>query len=414
VRLLVEPFLGASGAPFHHPAQARPGFVMRMTRGPTDGCINFDVDGDDTTATVQIALNEPGEYKGGRSCFFVNDQLHVVERPAGTVCRHPPQVLHAVTALTEGTIKSLFVVDASQDQGADDATQATADHVTAFAAARVALKAHFSRQPHASLCAVCQEHESHPMLLPCGHMCECAAMTSETQAPPRLRECLETLLEHLGPAEQRALAATSRGYRAAVAQVYEACPDTFEALVGAPGAWTAAALEELGAISARAARLPELRLNLARAVDACGRVRVRTVGWHGFSRISFAHAGAACDLGDDFLRDCAADEVDYAGCTGVARAGDGWMSRSRIDRVRYEDLGALAAVGDRWMAYCAALATPDFAGLGALAAVGREWMAHCPARDAPMGAYRPDGHFLAALRRGRRALEQARRGPLNT
>jgi hypothetical protein len=40
-------------------------------------------------------------------------------------------------------------------------------------------------------------------------------MTSETRAPPRFGECLETLLEHLGPAEQRALAATSRGYRAA-------------------------------------------------------------------------------------------------------------------------------------------------------------------------------------------------------
>jgi hypothetical protein len=210
-------------------------------------------------------------------------------------------------------------------------------------------------------------------------------MTDETQGPPpRLGECLETLLEHLGPAEQRALAATSRGYRATVARVHEVCPDTFEALVGAPGAWVPASFAELGAIDTQRGGLrPQLLLSLARVVDAAGRVRVPTSGWRGFRRISFAHAGAARDRGDDFLQECAADEVDYAGCTGVSRVGDGWMRGSRIDSVRYAGLDALAAVGDGWVTYCAALAAPCFAGLAALAAVGDDWMSSCASLTAP-------------------------------
>jgi hypothetical protein len=213
-------------------------------------------------------------------------------------------------------------------------------------------------------------------------------MANETAARTlRLGECLETLLEHLGPAEQRALAATSRRYRAAVAAVHAECPDTFEALVGAPGAWAPVSLADLGAIDTRAAarggRWPELRLNLARASDKDGRVRVPTRGWHVFGRISFARGDAARDLGDDFLRDCAAHEVDYAGCTGVARAGDDWMRGSRVDRVRYAGLDALAVVGDAWMTFCESLAAPDFAGLGALAAVGDNWMAGCKSLAAP-------------------------------
>jgi hypothetical protein len=163
-----------------------------------------------------------------------------------------------------------------------------------------------------------------------------------------------------------------------VAQVHDVCPDTFEALVGAPGAWVPAALADLAAIDARAAvrggRRPDVWLNLARAADADGRVQLPTVGWRGFNRISFARAEAARDLGNNFLRDCFVGEVDYAGCAAVARAGDGWMRDSRIDRVRYAGLDALSVVGDGWLSGCASLATPDFIGLAALAAVGSYWM----------------------------------------
>ena len=67
--------------------------ALRMTRGPSDACIDFHCDGSYATGTVQIALNDSEEYQGGRLCFFVRDHLHVLERPAGSVCQHPPQSL---------------------------------------------------------------------------------------------------------------------------------------------------------------------------------------------------------------------------------------------------------------------------------------------------------------------------------
>ena len=57
-------------------------------------------------------------------CFFrcgereQDDTLEVLDRrPAGSVCKHPRKVLHAVTSLTRGTRKSLFVVDESNGLG---------------------------------------------------------------------------------------------------------------------------------------------------------------------------------------------------------------------------------------------------------------------------------------------------------
>jgi predicted 2-oxoglutarate/Fe(II)-dependent dioxygenase YbiX len=79
---------------------------MRMTRGPANACINFHCDGSYASNTVQVALNDPAEYTGGNLCCFVNDQLYVLTRPAGSVCRHPAKVLHAVTALHSGVRKS--------------------------------------------------------------------------------------------------------------------------------------------------------------------------------------------------------------------------------------------------------------------------------------------------------------------
>ena len=110
--------------------------ALRMTKGPSNACINFHCDGSYATGTVQIALNEPNEYKGGRLCYFVNDQLLSLERPAGSVCQHPAKVLHAVTALTEGTRKSLFVVDTTNGLGEGGIVTVTQQHVDAFQAAR--------------------------------------------------------------------------------------------------------------------------------------------------------------------------------------------------------------------------------------------------------------------------------------
>ena len=72
---------------------ARPGkakIALRMTKGPTNACIAFHCDGGYATSTSQIALNSPSEYTGGQLCFFVNDHVHFLERPVGSLVQHPP------------------------------------------------------------------------------------------------------------------------------------------------------------------------------------------------------------------------------------------------------------------------------------------------------------------------------------
>ena len=106
--------------------------ALRQTRGPTNACINFHCDGHYATSTTQIALNEPTEYEGGRLVYFVNDKVHVLERPAGSMVQHPPKVLHGVTSLTSGTRQSLFVVDHSNGLGETGVIVVTPEHVRSF------------------------------------------------------------------------------------------------------------------------------------------------------------------------------------------------------------------------------------------------------------------------------------------
>ena len=92
--------------------------------------------------TVQVALNDSAEYEGGRLCFFrfgqhkQDDALEVLDRPAGSVCRHKRNVLHAVTSLTRGTRKSLFVVDENNGLGENGVIDASSSDVTPFLEAR--------------------------------------------------------------------------------------------------------------------------------------------------------------------------------------------------------------------------------------------------------------------------------------
>mmetsp|Transcript_32826 Transcript_32826/g.71604 ORF Transcript_32826/g.71604 Transcript_32826/m.71604 type:complete len:288 (-) Transcript_32826:276-1139(-) len=108
--------------------------ALRMTRSPSRGCIPFHCDGAYATGTVQVALNDASEYEGGQLCFFVNGALTVLDRPAGSVCQHPPRVLHAVTALTGGTRKSLFVVDERNGLGEGGVVIVTEAQVANFLA----------------------------------------------------------------------------------------------------------------------------------------------------------------------------------------------------------------------------------------------------------------------------------------
>lgn len=106
--------------------------AFRMTVAPSNACINFHCDGGYATSTVQVAINDSSEYAGGRLCFFVNDSLHVLDRPSGSSCQHPREVLHAVTALTRGTRKSLFVVDEFNGLGEGAVVNVKRKHVDSF------------------------------------------------------------------------------------------------------------------------------------------------------------------------------------------------------------------------------------------------------------------------------------------
>lgn len=111
-------------------ANGQPKIALRMTRGPTKACIDFHCDGPYAMSTSQIALNEG--YSGGRLCYFVNHTLHVLERPTGSLVQHPPRVLHAVTALTDGVRKSLFVVDRENGLGEEGVVEVEMGLVTLF------------------------------------------------------------------------------------------------------------------------------------------------------------------------------------------------------------------------------------------------------------------------------------------
>ena len=110
--------------------------ALRMTRGPTGACIDFHVDGGDATRTVQIALNDPAAYEGGRLVYFnlsedpADDRVDVLERPVGSVVSHE-KALHAVSALTRGERKSLFLVPQGNGPG-DGVFEPTMDEVTEF------------------------------------------------------------------------------------------------------------------------------------------------------------------------------------------------------------------------------------------------------------------------------------------
>ena len=112
--------------------------ALRMTRGPTNSCIDFHCDGEYATSTSQIALNPLSEYKGGTLCFFVNDQLHEIPRQRGSLIQHSPRVLHGVTSVAEGTRKSLFIVDQANGLGEKGVVELTSDHVVSFLATRAA------------------------------------------------------------------------------------------------------------------------------------------------------------------------------------------------------------------------------------------------------------------------------------
>ena len=115
-----------------HTVQSQAKLVLRMTRGPTPGCIGFHCDGPYAQLTTQISLNAPTEYDGGQLCFFTNNQLTILDRPAGSLSIHKPNVLHAVTNLAAGCRKSLFVLDHANGLGDGDIVNVSIQDVMEF------------------------------------------------------------------------------------------------------------------------------------------------------------------------------------------------------------------------------------------------------------------------------------------
>lgn len=149
-----------------------------MTKGPTNACIAFHCDGGYASSTSQIALNPPTDYAGGQLCYFVNDKVHFLERPVGSLVQHPPFVLHGVTNLTSGTRKSLFIVDKENGLGEAGVLVADQKQVNDFLKTRV---------PKTIICAVCSDKPADLVLVPCGHFCLCESCAPEVTSCPKCR-----------------------------------------------------------------------------------------------------------------------------------------------------------------------------------------------------------------------------------
>ena len=130
-------------------------------------------DGSYATATVQLVLSDPSKNQGGRLCFFVNDHLHVLERPAGSLCQHPRNVQHAVTALEQGVRKSLFVVDLSNGLGEEGVVEVCHSHIPEFLTTR--------NLPQVQKFCLCLMMPSDHAIIPCGHLCVCAGCCASAQ-----------------------------------------------------------------------------------------------------------------------------------------------------------------------------------------------------------------------------------------
>ena len=104
--------------------------VLRMTRGPTNGCVNFHCD---PKYSIQIALNSPSNYVGGELCYFLsNSCAYFVSPRAGSLVRHPPNILYGITNLTQGSRKSLFLVDGNDNSGSEGVIEVNEELVKRF------------------------------------------------------------------------------------------------------------------------------------------------------------------------------------------------------------------------------------------------------------------------------------------
>lgn len=86
---------------------------LRRTVATGNHTIMFHLDeADVNTRTMQVPLNEPSDYVGGRLVFATNGGLVWPSRSAGSATIHDHTIPHAVSAITRGVRYSLFFLQA--------------------------------------------------------------------------------------------------------------------------------------------------------------------------------------------------------------------------------------------------------------------------------------------------------------
>lgn len=164
--------------------------AMRMSKPhPAGRAIPFHCDGDYARITVQVALNPKTQYKGGKLCYFKNDKVHFPDRSvAGSMVRHTAKVLHAVTQLTEGVRKSLFVVDYTNGLGDKGVYEVTDADVEKF------LSNTWRATPDPDwLCSITHQLMLNPVVC-CGQLYERAALANwfrGNRTDPNTREVVD-------------------------------------------------------------------------------------------------------------------------------------------------------------------------------------------------------------------------------
>ena len=98
--------------------------LLCMTKGPCP-CDDFECLGSDARSTSEVLLNSPDDYNGGEVAFFVNDEVDILPRIAGSLVQYPPKVLRGITSVVEGTRMSLLILDKDDVRGIMIPTQDT-------------------------------------------------------------------------------------------------------------------------------------------------------------------------------------------------------------------------------------------------------------------------------------------------
>ena len=178
-------------------------FVLRSTKGPTNNCIHFHVDGGYASKTFQIPLND--SYKGGKLCFFINDKVVIPLRIPGSITCHKRNVIHGVTSVQEGIRNSFFIVDKLNEEGLreqDNVVIIQRNTVEEYISLKETLelknslflkaltlannknqelKKQVKKQSDEdnTLCVVCLDSAKCMLVTPCNHLCLCESCSNK-------------------------------------------------------------------------------------------------------------------------------------------------------------------------------------------------------------------------------------------